>query len=124
MDMICVIDDDAVLLESIEMFLALDGFDVETFPSAVDFLKTDRLDDAHCIVTDVEMPGGVTGIDLVWEVARRRSGCPVIVMTGNASLRLRDDAIQKGAVDFLAKPVFPEELADAIRLALGRKAAA
>ncbi len=109
---------------SIESLLALEGFAVESFSSAADFLDFDRLDDAHCIVTDVEMPGGVTGIELVSEVARRQSDCPVIVMTGNASAKLRDDAIQMGAADFLPKPVFPEELVDAVRLALGRKSAA
>jgi FixJ family two-component response regulator len=124
MDTICVIDDDAMLLEAIETYLELEGFAVETFPSAAEFLKTDRLDDAQCIVTDVEMPGELSGIDLVSEVARRGSGCPVIVMTGRASAKLRDDAFEKGAADFLPKPVMPEELVDAVRLALRHKATA
>ena len=122
METICVIDDDAMLLEAIETYLELEGYAVETFPSAVDFLKTDRLDDAHCIVTDVEMPGELSGIDLVSEVARRGSDCPVIVMTGRASLKLRDVAFEMGAADFLPKPVMPEDLVDAVRLALGATA--
>jgi FixJ family two-component response regulator len=66
MSAICVIEDDALTRDAIKFLLQIEGFAVKTFSSALEFFGTDYLGDIGCILTDVEMPGGVTGLNQNW----------------------------------------------------------
>ncbi|RBP06438.1 LuxR family two component transcriptional regulator [Roseiarcus fermentans] len=112
-----VIDDDEALRDSIQMFLANEGLEVRTYPSADDFLAVIETAPAGCVVTDVRMPG-MSGMDLLAEIARLGVALPVIVVTGHADVSLAVRAMKKGAVDLLEKPFQGEELIDAVRRAL------
>ncbi len=114
MSAIYVIDDDASTRNAIEMLLQSEGFAVKTFSSARDFFKTNSSGDIGCILTDVEMPGGVTGLDLLAEVSKNSPECPVIVMTGSGNRAFRSEAHALGACDYLEKPFSAESLIDAI----------
>lgn len=72
-------------------------------------------DDLACIVTD-HMPG-IPGIELQAEMARRGWRQPVIVMTAFPTDAARDQAMSAGVVAFLAKPVNPDRLLDAVERA-------
>lgn len=114
MPAIYVIDDDVSARNAIEMFLQSEGFAVKAFSSARDFLETSYSDDIGCVLTDVEMPGGVTGLDLLAEVSKNAPECPVIVMTGSGDPAFRSEAHALGACDYLEKPFSAESLIDAI----------
>ncbi len=112
-----VIDDDDALRDSIQMFLANEGLDVRTYASADAFLAALDSAPAGCVVTDVRMPG-MSGMDLLAEIARLGVALPVIVVTGHADVPLAVRAMKQGAVDLLEKPFQGDELVDAVRRAL------
>lgn len=117
---ILLVEDDNRLRDRTERALAALGYRVETAVngvSAVDMLSDSALPDL--LLSDVVMPGGMTGIALVEDAWRRHPGLPVILMTGYAenSSALAESARQ-GAV-ILHKPFTRRQLAEAVRKALG-----
>ncbi len=116
-----VIDDDEALRNSVRMFLDGEGLEVKTYASADGFLAALNPAPSGCIVTDVRMPG-MSGMDLLAEIARRGLALPVIVVTGHADVPLAVRAMKEGAVDLLEKPFQGDDLIDAVRraLAVGR----
>ena len=78
-----------------------------------------------CVLTDVVMPD-VDGLTLLGEFVAASGAPPVIVMTAYGSIERAVQAMKDGAVDFLQKPVNPEELLERTRAALeqGRRTAA
>ena len=118
MHTIAVIDDDFLVRNAIEHMLESEGFDVVSFASARAFLQAGAAPHIDCLLTDVEMPGGVTGIDLLTHVAARAPKCPVIVMTGRSGGVFRSAAYGRGARDYLEKPFSAEIMIDAIHRAI------
>jgi FixJ family two-component response regulator len=117
-NLVYVIDDDDLVRNCIDLFLTAEGFDVQSYASAVDFLRAGPPCRDSCVITDFQMPGGLTGIDLLREISKRGLRCPVIMMTAQSSDALAVEAIEMGAHDFLAKPLLPEVLVGAVRKAL------
>jgi two-component system response regulator FixJ len=95
------------------------GYTVRTFDSADGFLAALTGDEAGCIVADVRMPG-TDGIELVRELARRRSPLPVVLISGHADVPMAVGAIKAGAEDFIEKPVDDVQLLAAINRSLAR----
>lgn len=117
-NLVYVIDDDESVRKCIDLLLTVEGFDVDSYASAADFLKAGPPCREGCVLTDFQMPGGLTGIDLLSEIVKRGFGCPVIIMTAQGTAALRETAENLGACDFLAKPFRPEALIGAVRKAL------
>jgi FixJ family two-component response regulator len=93
------------------------GFQVETFPSAEQFLERAHYDGVGCIVLDVRMPG-LSGMDLQEELSKAEYSMPIIFITGHGDIPMSVEAMKKGAVDFLPKPFDDEELLQAVRAAI------
>ncbi len=77
-----------------------------------------------CAVVDVLMPGGMDGIALQAELARRGAALPVVVVTGHADVPLAVRAMRAGAVDFVEKPYPKERILAAVGEALEAAASA
>ena len=116
MSAICVIEDDALTRDAIKLLLQIEGFAVKTFSSAREFFGTNYSGDIGCILTDVEMPSGVTGLNLLAEVSKNATECPVVVMTGRGDGAFAAHAL--GACEYLEKPFSAESLIDAISKAM------
>lgn len=117
-DRVHVIDDDDGLREALAFLLEVNGIAAAFYPSADAFL--DALPVAEgCILTDIRMPG-MTGLDLVRELARREITLPVIVMTGHGDIPLAVEAMKAGVVDFIEKPFQDDHLLRAIRAGFAR----
>jgi len=114
MSAISIIDDDALTRLSIEMALLDEGFAVRAFASAREFLDAGEMDGIGCILTDIEMPGGVTGLDLLAEIGKTAPECPAVVMTGKGEGAFRSAAFALGARAYLQKPFSKRKLLDAI----------
>lgn len=111
-----VVDDDAMMLKSIERLLNACGFTTELYSSAEAFLARTVRSLAACLLLDIHL-GGMSGIEL-----RRRleaSGCtlPVIFMTAFDDDATRQAAMEAGCVAFLRKPFPAPSLLGAIRTA-------
>jgi FixJ family two-component response regulator len=104
---ISVIDDDESMRLALAGSVRLLGFNVETYGSAEEFLKSGGCDTTSCIITDIHMPG-LSGIDLKRWLDAHDNSAPVIMITGRLEKHLHEEARQCGAVCLLMKP-FDEE---------------
>jgi FixJ family two-component response regulator len=116
---IFVVDDDVSVRESLELLLRQQGFAVETFISAQEFLARERARAPSCLVLDVSLPG-LNGLDLQKSVAHDRHDMPIIFITGHGDIPMTVQAMKAGAVEFLTKPLSDDVLLNAIRNALER----
>jgi FixJ family two-component response regulator len=112
-----VIDDDVSVRESLELLIASEGWQPETFASAQEFLDRPRALVPSCLVLDVSLPG-LNGLDLQNRLAVERSDMPIIFVTGHGDIPMTVQALKAGAVDFFTKPFNDEVLLSAIRRAL------
>ena len=116
---IFIIDDQESVRHALAEMLDVFGYAVETFETADAFLGACDPGRAGCIVADVRMPG-MSGIELVEELSRRRSALPVVLISGHADVPMAVAAIKAGAEDFIEKPVDDVQLVAAINRGLAR----
>jgi FixJ family two-component response regulator len=112
---IAIVDDDASVREAIQALLKASGFCAEAFLSAEDFLRSDRLSDATCLILDVQLRG-MSGMQLQEHLSALGSSIPIIIVTAFPGNRQR--ALAAGALGFLDKPFHKEELLRYVRSAL------
>jgi two-component system response regulator FixJ len=117
-----VVDDDPAVRGAIVALVASAGLTVRAFPSAVAFLAELEGAQAGCVITDVQMPG-MTGLELLAQLAPRSRDFAVIVLTGLADVPMAVEALKTGASDFIEKPFDGEQLLAAVETALNRRAA-
>ncbi|MBB3397434.1 response regulator [Rhizobium sp. BK060] len=113
--LVAIVDDDAVVRESLLDLLDVSGYSVVTFASAADFLESPRIPEMRCLLLDISMPG-MSGIDLYKELNRRKIAIPVVFMTGHAQEALINEAKRAGICLF--KPFAGAELRRAIETAI------
>lgn len=97
--------------------LTSSGFSAHGFANAEDFLRHGVRERPACAVVDVHLPG-MSGLDLQAELPGDTPQLPVIVITGRSDVATARAALLAGALDFLEKPVEPQELLDAVGTAL------
>ena len=114
---ICVVDDDESVRESLEGLMRSVGFAVNTFASAEEFLDSGNLRNTECLILDVRL-AGMNGLELQRQLASSHSEIPIIFITSYEDDEVRARALNRGAVAYLLKPFNDEELLDAIDAAL------
>jgi ActR/RegA family two-component response regulator len=102
--------------------IRLGGFEVQSFKSATEFLKSKRPEAAACLVLDVRLPG-LSGLDLQHKLNAAGIDVPIVFMTGHGDIPMSVRAMKAGAVEFLTKPFRDQDLLDGIRQAIDRRAA-
>ena len=117
-----VVDDDDLARKGTARLLGVAGFSVRTYASAQEFLSTVEPDAPGCIVLDLRLPDA-SGLDIQAALIDRAVALPIIFMTGHGQIPDTVRAIQRGAVDFLTKPVDADVLLAAIARALDQDAA-
>lgn len=115
--MVFVVDDDDAVRASILNLLAAEGIEARGFAAGAAFIGAGRPDTAACLVCDMKMPE-LGGLEVAAEMARQGSDMPIIFMTGFGSIPMTVQAMKAGAIEFLTKPVAPDELLRAVRDAL------
>jgi FixJ family two-component response regulator len=116
--LISVVDDNDSVRESLRGLIRSVGFAVEDFPSAEKFLNSDRLNDTHCLILDVRMPG-IGGLELQRRLVKSNRNIPIIFITAHGDEAARSQALKDGAADYLFKPFSEQALLNAINAALG-----
>ena len=114
---IAVVDDDEAVRTSTANLIRSLGFGADPFASGEELLRSHRIDDACCVITDVQMPG-MTGFELQRLLMARRRTMPIIFITAYPDERTRRDALAAGAVGFFSKPFDGAALIDCIENAL------
>jgi FixJ family two-component response regulator len=113
------VDDDVRIRESIERLIESAGFAPFMFSSAEEFLRSGKLGEASCLITDVRMPR-IDGIELQRRVKLNRPGLPVIFISGHHDDEIRLKALEGGAFDFIYKPFDPADLLAAVNRAMSK----
>jgi len=116
---IFIIDDDPSARRGLSRLVRAAGMSVESYGSALEFLKRKHYDGYGCILLDVKMPG-LDGLELQEELAKADYSLPIIFISGHADVPEAARAMKKGAVDFLTKPVDRDHLFKAINESLAR----
>jgi FixJ family two-component response regulator len=115
--MVAVIEDDESYRVAVQRLLKSEGFSVQSFASAEDFLGSGQQHETGCLITDIRMPG-MSGLDLQSKLNSDHCPIPTIFITAHGDEKMRLQAMRGGAVKFLAKPFDGEILLEAVRVAL------
>ncbi len=114
---IFVVDDDPAVLKSLGRLLRSAGLHVETCNSPQDFLARHNPALPGCLVLDVAMPG-LNGLEVQQALAAIGDERPIVFLTGHGDIPTSVEAMKRGAVDFLTKPVNAVDLLRAIHSAI------
>lgn len=108
-----VIDDDALVRDSVADLLRSVGLEVQSFGATRDFLESKRPDAPGCIVLDVRLPGA-SGLEFQRTLAESSIELPVIFISGHSDISISVRAMKSGAIEFLTKPLREQDLLDAV----------
>ncbi|MEW6074331.1 MAG: sigma-54 dependent transcriptional regulator [Planctomycetota bacterium] len=121
---VLVVDDDADICVALEMLLEYEGFEVWTASNGRQALQ--RLDHearagrrADLVLSDVKMPD-LDGLGLLEALVARPGAPPVVMISGHGDVATAVDAVKRGALDFLEKPLDQNRVLVSLRNALRR----
>ena len=117
--LVCVIDDDSLVRESLHRLLRSARLRVQAFASAQEFLASRPAEAPSCLVLDVQMPG-ISGLELQRQLRNGESRVPIVFMTGYGDIPMSVRAMRAGAFEFLTKPCRDEDLLRAVNQAIER----
>ena len=106
---ILVVDDEKNMRASLGAILTGEGYAVLAAESAEEALGILAREDLLLVITDARL-GGMNGYEFLRKIAEEKPGLPTLMITAFATPKLAVEAIQAGAMDYLAKPFAPEEL--------------
>lgn len=107
---VCVVDDQALMRDSVTATLKGQDHQVFAFNSAQEALTQIRQRSFDVVLTDLRLPG-MDGVELLREMRRLGLDVPVILMTAHASIETAVEAMKLGAFDYIQKPFNGEEIA-------------
>src|SRR6056297_2743710 len=108
---IAIVDDEKDMRQSISQWLALSGYDTETFATAEEALRGLSADYPGIVVSDIRMPG-MDGMQFLKKLKGVDSTLPVIMITGHGDVPMAVEAMRIGAFDFLEKPFNPDRMTE------------
>ena len=116
---LALLDDDPAVLDSLSLFFGQSDVETVCFSDAESFLGPASHGDVafDCIVTDVRMPG-LSGLDVLRQVASHPGAPPVIIITGHGDIAMAVTAVKHGAHDFFEKPFNEQKLLTAVLSAI------
>ena len=116
--LVCIVDDDAAVRDSISLMLGLKGFDCRTYADGVAFL-TATPNRPCCLVLDIKM-GEMNGLMLQEKIKSLNLPVEIVFLTAYADVDVMRSAFLNSAVDFLEKPVVMSQLIEALEKAFER----
>ncbi len=114
---ILLIEDDLTFSRILEGFLSKNGHQVTISNKGKDGLRTFQSRIFDMVLLDYRLPD-TTGLDLLHELKAYKSDIPVVIMTSFTDIRTAVKAIKSGALEYITKPVNPEELLMLVKQAL------
>ncbi len=114
---IVIIDDNRIILTFLVDYLE-EEFNISAFNSGKEAIKHIELGEVDCVLTDYNMPEGISGKDLFKQVKSINPLLPIVFLSGSNKTEDRVDCIQNGAADFILKPFSPAELSARVHNAI------
>src|SRR5206468_4038256 len=118
---ILVVEDDGAMRALLEQGLTRRDFEVRSHHTVAEALNEVLDADYDVVLTDLNMPGGMSGVELCRRIADTRPDVPVVVVTAFGSLETAIASIRAGAYDFVTKPVELDALAMVLDRALSHR---
>jgi heterodisulfide reductase subunit A len=115
---ILIVDDEAIVRESIRDWLKDAGYEVSVAESGEEALKLIRKQNFGVMILDLRLPG-INGIDVLRKAKALKPDIKSIVITAYPTMLTQEEASKLGAIDYLVKPIFPDKLEELIRYTLG-----
>ena len=114
--LICIVDDDASVRDSLSLVLGLKGYDCRTYESAESFISS-LPNRPACLILDLKMTG-MSGLELQNRLLSLNVPVQIIFLTAFADVQVMREAFLGNAVDFLEKPFVLEQLLESINRSL------
>lgn len=118
---VLVIDDEQIVLDSVERILSPEGYDIETTTSSREGLAKGTSESYDLVLTDIRMPE-IGGMRVLRDIKRARPATPVVIFTGFATVQSAVQAMKLGAADYIEKPFTPETLIETVKGAITQAA--
>lgn len=116
--LICIVDDDPAVRDSLSLMLGLKGFDCRSYDSAEAFLSALPARPC-CLILDLHM-AGLDGLGLQAQLKAQHLPVEIVFLTAFADTHTMRQAFLNEATDFLEKPVVLERLLEALERAFSR----
>jgi len=114
---VAIVDDDRSVQSALKDLMESVGLVARCYGSAEEFLESDRWRQTGCLVLDVAMPG-MSGLELQTRLQTLESRLAIIFITARGDGRMREQAMEAGAVEFLSKPFDNRVLLERVHAAL------
>ena len=118
MEKVLVCDDDKAILDSIEIYLKLEGYDVLKAEDGIQALKIIEENDIHCLVLDIMMPK-LDGLQTTLKI-REKHNFPIIMLSAKSEDTDKITGLGFGADDYVTKPFNPLELVARVKSQIRR----
>jgi|SRR5688572_22163832 len=116
---VLAVDDDPMILELLRAVLTPRGYEIVTAQNGADALMLLEASPVDVVLLDVGMPG-VDGMSALRRMREALPALPVIMLTGNVDAAVGRDSLQRGAFDYVTKPVDFDHLVRVLEAALAQ----
>jgi len=119
---ILIVDDDQQIVLLIGARLRANQYEIVVANDAVQAISKARMEKPDLILLDNRMSGG-SGLSVLATLRQRMDTIltPIILITAYPSEKIKEEAMEKGATDFIGKPFDANDLLGKIRKAFGEK---
>ncbi len=114
---ILVVDDERVVIRSVEMVLKAEGYNIEGASSGKDAILKIEQHDYNLVLTDLNMPE-MDGITLIRWLRQKKPEVGIVILTGYPSQETIKEALELGIIDYVPKPFTPAVLVDVTQRAV------
>ena len=105
---ICIIEDEADIVESVKTYMESSGYKVVAFPSAEDFYRNPPKGFVGVFLIDWNLPGE-SGLEVIKKIREEDKISPIFIISANSQKEDILEGLKSGADDYLTKPFsFPE----------------
>jgi FixJ family two-component response regulator len=116
-ELIAIVDDDEGVLAAMQGLVETFGYQTSAFASASEFLASTAINEAGCLIVDVQMPQ-MSGIELFHRLIATGDPMPAIFIAADPNPKFERRLLEQGAVAYLAKPIQTEVLSAGLYMAL------
>jgi two-component system, NtrC family, response regulator HydG len=117
MEKILIIDDDVDMCMLLEKLLTRHGYQVIQMHTGVAALKFLENNQPALVICDLLL-GDIDGINILKKVKEKNAAMPFLMITAYDDIQISMDAIKRGALDYITKPILPEEILMIVQNAL------
>ncbi len=115
---ILIVDDELDMLALLAMIIReKTNHQVTTTSNPLEVLELVKTEDYDLVISDLKMPG-MDGVELIAEIRKMDSNIPILIITAYGSIESAEEAVRKGAYDYITKPFRKEQILIAIDRAL------